>query len=195
MCARKGFTLIELLIVIAILAILATTVVLVLNPAQLLAEARDGQRLNDLGTIRSALTLYLASVTSADLDGGTSSCSTLCYTHASGVAVNCGSRHGTKTTTIDGTREVNGSGWLPVDFTGISGGAPMALLPIDPTNDATYFYSYACDNTAKTFELDANMESSRYSSPSGSGDVESASKDGGNNDNVYETGSEPGLDI
>ena len=34
---KKGFTLIELVIVIGILAILATVVVLVLNPAQLLA--------------------------------------------------------------------------------------------------------------------------------------------------------------
>jgi prepilin-type N-terminal cleavage/methylation domain-containing protein len=41
----KGFTLIELLIVIAILAILATAVVLVLNPAQILAQARDAQRI------------------------------------------------------------------------------------------------------------------------------------------------------
>ena len=54
---HKGFTLIELLIVIAILAILATTVVLVLNPAQILAETRDGQRLNDMGTLQSAISL------------------------------------------------------------------------------------------------------------------------------------------
>ena len=37
---RTGFTLIELIIVIAIIAILATTVILVLNPAVILAEAQ-----------------------------------------------------------------------------------------------------------------------------------------------------------
>lgn len=38
---RKGFTLIELLIVIGILAVLATAVIMVLNPAELLKQARD----------------------------------------------------------------------------------------------------------------------------------------------------------
>ncbi len=60
----KGFTLIELLIVIAILAILATAVVLVLNPAQILAQARDSQRISDLSSVKSAIALYLATTTS-----------------------------------------------------------------------------------------------------------------------------------
>ena len=41
---RSGFTLIELLVVIAIIAILAVVVILTLNPAQLLAQARDSTR-------------------------------------------------------------------------------------------------------------------------------------------------------
>ncbi|MDD4931154.1 MAG: prepilin-type N-terminal cleavage/methylation domain-containing protein, partial [Candidatus Colwellbacteria bacterium] len=44
----KSFTLVELLIVIAILAVLAAAVVVVLNPAELLAQARDSQRSTDL---------------------------------------------------------------------------------------------------------------------------------------------------
>ena len=47
---KKGFTLIELLIVIAIIAILAVVVVLVLNPAELLRQSRDSQRLSDIST-------------------------------------------------------------------------------------------------------------------------------------------------
>ena len=38
MQTKKGFTLLELLIVIGILSILSTTVVLVINPAQLLKK-------------------------------------------------------------------------------------------------------------------------------------------------------------
>lgn len=45
---RKGFTLIELLIVIAILGVMATVVLVVINPAQRMAQARDAGRINIL---------------------------------------------------------------------------------------------------------------------------------------------------
>lgn len=193
---KKGFTLIELLIVVGILAVLATVVVLVLNPAELFKQARDARRVEDLSSIRGALNLYLATVSSPDLDGGTSTCTTLCYAQTSGIAANCGGRHGTKTSTIDTTREVDSNGWIPVAFTGVTGGSPLGTLPIDPTNSTTYFYTYACDNSALTFEIDANMESSRYAA-SGSDDVETT--DGGSMNSgataVYETGNDPGLDL
>ena len=63
--SRNGFTLIELLIVIAILAILAVVVVLVLNPAELLRQSRDANRLSDLATMNSALGIF-----SVDTTGG-----------------------------------------------------------------------------------------------------------------------------
>ncbi|PIR88532.1 MAG: hypothetical protein COU09_01635 [Candidatus Harrisonbacteria bacterium CG10_big_fil_rev_8_21_14_0_10_44_23] len=190
---KKGFTLIELLIVIGILAVLATITVLVLNPAQLFAQGRDSQRISDLSTTRSALSLYLATVTSPDLDGATTACSSRCYVNlASGLATGCGSRHGTKTVNYDTDRTVDGTGWIPVDFSSISSGAPLSNLPVDPTNDTTNFYSYACDNTNKTFELNADMESLRYAQ-GGEDSVEDS--DGGNSATIYEVGSEPGLDI
>ena len=54
-----GFTLIELLVVIAIIAILAVVVVLTLNPAQLLAQSRDSNRISDMATLKSAIGLYI----------------------------------------------------------------------------------------------------------------------------------------
>lgn len=46
--AKAGFTLIELLIVLAIIGILATTLVVILKPSTLLARARDSQRESDI---------------------------------------------------------------------------------------------------------------------------------------------------
>ncbi len=54
----KGFTLLELLIVIAILAVLATITVLILNPNQLLKNSRNAKRISDLEVINKALQNY-----------------------------------------------------------------------------------------------------------------------------------------
>src|SRR3990167_10454746 len=59
---KRGFTLLELIIVIAILAVLAVAVVIVLNPAEVLAKARDSNRLSDLSALKSAIALYLTDV-------------------------------------------------------------------------------------------------------------------------------------
>jgi len=181
----KGFTLIELIIVIAIIAILATTVILVLNPVNILAEARDSQRIADLGQLNSALGLYLATV-------GTPALGTAgnCNVHIAGLAVNCAGRHVGATTVATG-RNVDGTGWIPVNLTLTSGGAPLSALPVDPSNTTTYFYSYATNGTS-TYELNANMESGRYAN-GGDGDVEST--DGGSLADVYELGNDPGLDL
>src|SRR5208337_1332087 len=64
---RKGFTLIELLVVIAIIAILAVVVILTLNPAELLRQSRDSNRVSDFATLKSALGLYGADVSTTAL--------------------------------------------------------------------------------------------------------------------------------
>lgn len=59
---RKSFTLIELLVVLALVAILSVVVVVTLNPAELLKQARDSNRLSDLATINTSLNLFSADV-------------------------------------------------------------------------------------------------------------------------------------
>jgi len=56
---NKGFTLIELLVVITIIAALAVTVFVALNPSQRLSNARDARRTSDVDTILTALHEYI----------------------------------------------------------------------------------------------------------------------------------------
>ena len=56
--AHEGFTLIELLIVIGIVVILSTAVVLALNPAELLRQARDSTRFQEIAVLNKGFSLF-----------------------------------------------------------------------------------------------------------------------------------------
>jgi prepilin-type N-terminal cleavage/methylation domain-containing protein len=57
---NKGFTLIEILVVIGIIAVLATIVIVAINPAKQFAQARITQRTSNVGTILNAIGQRLA---------------------------------------------------------------------------------------------------------------------------------------
>lgn len=56
--SEKGFSLVELLVVIAILSILAALVLVAVDPATRLAQARDAQRVQDINQIANAIIAY-----------------------------------------------------------------------------------------------------------------------------------------
>ena len=55
---KKGFTLIELLVVIAVLGILASVVLVAINPSERINEANDSGKKNDVSQIATELESY-----------------------------------------------------------------------------------------------------------------------------------------
>jgi prepilin-type N-terminal cleavage/methylation domain-containing protein len=187
----RGFTLIELLVVIAIIAILSVVVILTLNPAELLKQARDSNRIADMSTLKTALGQYLADVTPPVLATlGDCAISVPVGTATSGfTGANCGFT-GTYVARASSSRAVDGTGWMPVNFTGISSGAPIGTLPVDPVNSGSNEYRYVASTTSFTYEIDSVLESSKQTGTTGAG-----ATDGGNHasSSVYEVGTAPGL--
>jgi prepilin-type N-terminal cleavage/methylation domain-containing protein len=178
---RKGFTLLELLIVIGILAILSAATVLVINPAELMRQSRDSQRLNDLAALNSAIAFYISNTSSPDIGSNTVNYATVDGVQCLIPAGALSSNHAQKN---------DGTGWVPIKFSSLTGGSPIGNLPIDPSNvsstTASYYYVYLVANSTNlTYKLMANMESTRYKN-GGSDDKES--KDGGSISTIYEIG-------
>lgn len=184
--AKKGFTLIELLVVIAIIAILAVAVILTLNPAELLRQARDTTRINDLNTMKSAIGLYITD--QSGVSGFSLGTSGTCFEATSVASSSCGFFPSKTAVVTSISRAVNGNGWIPVNFSAITAGAPIGALPLDPSYSPTqnaFFYAYISSSTTNTFKLATTLESQKYSN-GGTNDAEST--DGGTSASAYETG-------
>lgn len=171
---QKGFTLIELLVVIAILSILATLVVLAINPAEAQRKGRDATRLSDLATMRKAIDLAVA-------EGG----------------VIPGTIATPFTGASSGSRDAsNTSNYLGMDLSKY-----LSVLPIDPRQSATVATTlsdgttqvatggmvYSFKSNGKTYELNAYLESTDNAAV--------AQNDGGTSATTYEVGTNPGLTL
>lgn len=157
----------------------------------------DGSVVNGcLGTGNTAAQIFY----SAEL-ADTSSCAA---TVAEGTDVTTGSTFSAidfcKYPGTSGASVIDGSGWVPVNFTAIPGGSPISNLPIDPINtiasatapvSTDLVYRYACQAAGGTspstvFEIDATLESSAYTTAPD----DKRARDGGDNLNYYEVGTD-----
>jgi hypothetical protein len=145
------------------------TVVITINPGQLLAQARDSNRLSDVNTIDTAINL-------SRVDSIALGSSTITYisipdmTATSTAGDQCQglnlpplpspyTYHCSASSTY---RKVDGTGWIPINFTQMSSGAPFSQIPIDPVNQTSsnLFYTYTTDGS--TYEVTGILESQKY---------------------------------
>jgi len=179
----KGFTLVELLIVIAILAALAAAVVVVINPMEMLRQGRDSTRMREIGTLHRAISMLRIDTPAASL--GSSNTIHVSIPDTSTTCDNLGlppppPNWSYRCVTAENLRNINGTGWIPVDFTSMFQGSPLASLPIDPVNtvDSGAFYVFVTDG--RTWTLASLMESERH--------APSAARDGGTDAARFEAG-------
>jgi hypothetical protein len=187
----------------------------------MLRRSRDSNRASDLSIIKTAISLYLADVSTTSMGvGGTcyiefsgASMPTPFYEFPSSTAGETGTPPAISTASTtaclnwfasntgavpiaSSSRAVNTTGgWIPINLSLISSGAPIGQWPADPAfsaganaagnANAGHFYSYIATTTNNAYKIAAKMESTLYSQ-GGTGDLEST--DGGIDPNMYEQG-------
>lgn len=156
---------------IAIIAILAVVVVLTLNPAELLRQSRDANRVSDMATLQSALNLYVTDQAGASsFSLGNTANTGISVPDPAATSTNaCGSlglpsfTSGSWQCSATSTyRSINSAGWIPVNLTSISSGNPVSNLPVDPVNATSSGLFYAYNTNGTQFQVTANLESQKY---------------------------------
>jgi len=183
----QSFSLVELLITIAILAIMAGAIVVVISPGELLAQARDSNRMAELNSLNKVITMHSNSV------GGFRGAPDIVYISIPSNLANCSDLSlpalpagwSYRCVTAANLRRVDGLGWIPINFNAMPGGSPFNQLPIDPVNSATNTLYFAYTRGSGGYAAVALLESARHG--------RSALQDGGSDAGRYEVGTDLSL--
>jgi len=145
----------ELVTVLGILGVLILTISLIVNPVEIQQRGRDEKRLTDMSTLDRAINEYKLDNAAFPDALDTTRYSNVLPTGNSGPVTYAP------------------DGWIDVDLSQY-----VVKLPVDPTNDDVYRYSYR--HTQFTYELNAVLE------------FETAfmTSDGGDDNAFYELGND-----
>lgn len=156
-------------LMLILIPILAAVVVIAINPLELTRRGRDAARLSDLANIQDRMIIAQKQSTGQNW---------LCSDQISP----CEGK-----TTDPGASQLDGNGWVKVNFTKLGISMPVYEtenqpdgLFIDPVNSDIYFYRYCSDG--KEWELDAKLESSKF--------IDKAQIDDGDDGVLYEVGTD-----
>lgn len=165
----------------------STTITTSSNPTiagdQQSKNERDAQRISDMDTLKALMDLYMADVAPSKL-----TCTAKTIYASASITPPSGWKAGLNM----GSLSVNGTGWIPINFTAISSGSPLEMLPVDPVNNSInhLVYLFACDPINQTYEIDTILEGQK-SNKGGAYDL--ATTDGGNDPKVFEIGTDKTL--
>src|SRR3989304_8603081 len=166
----------KFLLALAIVFVSVIVVLFLLNPSEKAKQARDQQRINDLQNLRKALDYFLTKNAKTSADTEKLLC-TDCDLAKDVFSYRAIELNGIKTKERHG-RFVNGTGWIPIDFSANMklGETPLKLLPVDPlekgrsvrktfpiislffTNNEDFVYTFTPSKNGK-YKLTAKMES------------------------------------
>jgi hypothetical protein len=145
-------------------------------------KSRDSKRINDLQLLDTALKTLLSTERNINLGE-----ENIIYTSLPDSSSNCGSYnllplffpYSYRCQTSENYLNVDGNGWLPVNFT-LGKILTISVLPIDPLNNKDYFYAYQVRQGR--YKLTARFETKT--------NISKMANDGGFEPTLYEVGSD-----
>ncbi len=185
-----SFTVLELLIVVGILGILGTVTIITLKPTELFSQARDANRVTEIQNINKAVQYYKA------LGNSNLGTANVVYISVPDTSPTCanfllpplptGWSYACKTAAA--YRNINGTGWIPLNFSNVNPGSPFVTLPIDPINSANdgLYYAYVNGGVVESWTLASLLQSEKYLKEYGI-------SDGGSDPARYEQGNDKEL--
>ena len=168
---KKGFTLVELVIVIGVIGIIATILLVALNPAETQRKARDATRLKDVSTLQAIVEQALG-------DGVAGLCAGTIGTGACRMS-NAVATPGQQPCSANwiGVDLCNYTRSVPADPSNIATGRCTSSAGTTPATNICHLYYYL-DIVGTDYEINIRMEST--------GNRARLANDGGNNFWTYE---------
>jgi len=149
----------------------------------MLRQGRDSTRMREIGTLHRAISMLRIDTPAAPL--GSPNTIHVSIPSDSPTCANLGlpippSGWSYRCVSAANLRNIDNTGWIPIDFTVMPRGSPLASLPVDPVNTvaSSNFYVFVTDG--RTWTLASLMESERH--------APSAARDGGTDFARFEAG-------
>ena len=148
----------------------------------MLRQGRDATRMGNIGTLHRTLSMFQIDrpgdsmgspgVINVSIPSDLTDCDNLGLPPIPGWVYRC--------VTAANLRNINGTGWIPINFTTMSRGSPLSSLPVDPINTVASGAFYVFVTDGRTWNFASLLESQRH--------APSAIEDGGTDFARFEAG-------